>query len=93
LIFNRIRDSSAVTKVGEDEFEYRHTSVVEAKVPTWIILTSEAVPPVNGIDMGTGAQQGFFGPTNKENAVGGTRANLLTSEHVDREVIHGITHR
>ena len=26
---------------------------------------------VDGIDMGTGAEKGFFGPTNKENAVGG----------------------
>ena len=84
LLFNRIRDSSAVTKVSEDEFEYRHASVVGAKVPTWIILTPEAVPSVDGIDMGTGAQKGFFGPTNKENAVGGTRANFLTSEHVER---------
>jgi hypothetical protein len=29
--------------------------------------------------MGTGAQSGIFGPTNKENAVGGTRSNFLTS--------------
>ena len=28
--------------------------------------------------MGTGAQSGFFGPTNKENAVCGTRSNFLT---------------
>jgi hypothetical protein len=84
LIFNRIRDSSAVTKVSEDEFEYRHALVVGAKVPTWIILAPEAVPPVEGIDMGTGAQKGFFGPTNKENAVGGTWAIFLTSEHVER---------
>ena len=82
LLFNRIRDSSAVTKVSEDEFEYHHASVIGAKVPTWIILTPEAVPSVDDIDMGTGAQKGFFGPTNKENAVGGTRANFLTSEHV-----------
>jgi hypothetical protein len=84
LLFNRIRDSLGVTKVSDDEFEYRHASVVGAKVPTWVILTPEAVPSVNGIDMGTGAQKGFFGPTNKENAVGGTRANFLTSEHVER---------
>jgi hypothetical protein len=84
LLFNRIRNSSAVTKVSKDEFEYCHASVVGAKVPTWIILTPEAVPSVDGIDMGTGAQKGFFGPTNKENAVGGTRANFLTSEHVER---------
>jgi hypothetical protein len=29
--------------------------------------------------MGTGSQSGFFGSTNKENAVGGTRLNFLTS--------------
>jgi len=39
LLFNRIRDSSGVTKVSDDEFEYRHVSVVGAKVPTWVILT------------------------------------------------------
>ena len=44
-----------MTKVSEDEFEYRHASVVGVKVPTWIILTPEAVPSVDGIDMGTGA--------------------------------------
>ncbi len=65
-----------MTKVSEDEFEYHHVSVVGAKVPAWIILTPEAVPPVDSIDMGTSTQKGFFGPTNKENAVGGTRANF-----------------
>ncbi len=84
LLFNRIRDSSEMTKVSADEFEYCHASVVRVMVPTWVILTPEVVPPVNGIDMGTGAQKGFFGPTNKENAVGGTRANFLTSENVER---------
>ena len=81
MIFNCIRDSSAVTKISEDEFEYRHASVVGVKVPTWIILTPKAVSPVDGINIGTGAQKGFFGTTNKENAVGGTRVIFLTSEH------------
>ena len=70
LLFNHIRNSSEVTKVSDDEFEYQHVSVVGAKVPTWVILTPEVVPPVNGIDMGTGASIGFFGQPNKENAVG-----------------------
>ena len=70
LLFNRIRNSSEVTKVSDDEFEYQHVSVVGAKVPTWVILTPEVVPPVDGIDMGTGASIGFFGQPNKENAVG-----------------------
>jgi hypothetical protein len=60
LLFNRIRDSLEVTKVSDDEFKYRHASVVGAKVPTWVILTPEVVPPVDGIDMGTGASIGFL---------------------------------
>jgi hypothetical protein len=39
LLFNRIRDSLEVMKVSDDEFEYRHASVVRAKVPTCVILT------------------------------------------------------
>ena len=84
LLFNRIHDSSGVTKVSDDKFEYLHSSVVGVKVPTWVILTPEDVPPVNGIDMSTGAAIGFFGPTNKENAVGGKRSNFLTIEPVER---------
>jgi hypothetical protein len=50
------------------------------KIPTWILLTPEEEPPVAGVDMGTGAQIGFSGPTNQENAVGATRSNFLTSQ-------------
>ena len=84
LLFNCIRDSSEVIKVSDDEFEYCHASVVGAKVPTWVILTPEVVSPVNGINMDTGVSIGFFGPTYKENAVGGKRSNFLTSEPVER---------
>ncbi len=84
LLFIRICNSSEVTKVSADEFEYHHASVVGVKVPTWVILTPEVVPSVNGINMGTGAQKEFFGPMNKENAVGDTRVNFLTSENVER---------
>jgi hypothetical protein len=84
LLFNRIRDSSEVMKVSDDEFEYCHALVVGAKVPTWVILTPEVVPPVDGINMGTCTSIGFFGPTNKENAVGGKRSIFLTSEPVER---------
>jgi hypothetical protein len=83
VIFNRIRDSPHVTKISETEFEYRRpktgSSAGGKKIPTWILLTPKEVPLVDGVDMGTGAQSGFFGPTNKENAVGGTRLNFLTS--------------
>ncbi len=64
LLFNCIRNSSEVMKVSDDEFEYCHVSVIGAKVPTWVILTPEVLPSVDGINMGTGASIGFFGPTN-----------------------------
>jgi hypothetical protein len=51
---------------------------------TWVRLDPEDVPPVAGIDMATGAAHGFFWPTNKENAVGATRTNFLTSEKIVR---------
>ncbi len=84
VLFNRIRDSPHVTKVSDTEFEYRQpkmaTAMVSgAKIPTWILLTPEEVPPVAGIDMGTGASLGFFGPTNRDNAVAAMQSNFLTS--------------
>ena len=83
VLFNRICDSPHVIKISATEFEYRRPKTGAAsaggnKIPTWILLTPEEVPSVDGVDMGTGAQSGFFGPTNKENAVGGTRSNFLT---------------
>jgi hypothetical protein len=84
VLFNCIRDSPHVTKVSDTEFEYPRPKTATAtvsgvKIPTWILLTPEEVPRVAGINMGTGALLGFFGPTNRENAVGATRSNFLTS--------------
>jgi hypothetical protein len=44
----------------------------------------EEVPPVPGVNMGTGAQEGYFGTTNKENAVGSKRSNFLINEKIVR---------
>ena len=48
--------------VGEDatSFTYRRVKAADGSVPTWIILTKEIVPPVEGIDMATGAQIDFM---------------------------------
>ncbi len=75
VLFNHISDSPHVTKISDTPFEYRQAKTNVSggvKIPTWILLTPEKVPPVAGVDMGTGAQIGFFGPTNQENAVGAT---------------------
>ena len=84
-LFIRIRDSPhAIRVVNDQEFEYRHPKVPGEKNPTWILLTSKDVPTVEGINMQTSAEEGFYGPTNKENAVGAKQANLLTAEKIER---------
>ncbi len=65
VLFNRIRDSSHVTKIIETEFEYRCPKTAAFAVPMWILLTPKKVPSVDGTDMGTGSQSGFFGSTNR----------------------------
>jgi hypothetical protein len=84
VLFNCICNSLHVTKLSEDEFEYHHAKVASQKTPTCVLLTLEDVPSVDGIDMGTGAKKGFFGPTNKENAVGGKRSNFMMGEKVNQ---------
>jgi hypothetical protein len=87
VIFNRLQDLPTVKKISDDEFKYPVPVLVGSlqKVKeTWVCLDPEDVPPVAGIDMATGAAHGFFGPTNKENAVGATRTNFLTSEKIVR---------
>ena len=72
-LFDRIRDfgNGRIDKVDDDSFDYHREIVNGEKVPTWLLLRPEPIPPIPGIDMATGTQPGFFGPTNKENAVGG----------------------
>jgi hypothetical protein len=81
-----LKSGSELIVPAEDDasFTYRHVKAATGSVPTWIILTPEIVPPIEGIDMATGAQRGFFGPTNKDNAVGATRNNFCT--HVDDKI-------
>jgi len=79
-LFDRIRDSDHVEKVDNDSFDYHCQIVKGEKVPTWIILNPEPVAAVPGVDMATDVQFGFYGPTIKENAVGGERHNFATIE-------------
>ncbi len=52
-------------------FKFCHKKAPEGgSVPAWVILTPEPVPPISGMDMRTGAQIGFFGPTNPANSEG-----------------------
>ena len=76
LLFNCIRDSPHTIRVSDEECQYRHPKVAGEKIPTWILITPKDVPTVNGIDMNTGTKKGFYGPTNKENAVGAKQTNF-----------------
>ena len=79
-----IWDSPHATKVSDNSFDHLHTMAAGERVPTWIILDGEEVPVVAGIDMNTGSEKGFFGPTNKKNAIGGKRTNFSTAAPVER---------
>ncbi len=75
VLYDRIRDCDCVEKLGADEFVYRRKVLAGKKKAKWVFLTPEEPPSIRGIDKATGAQVGFYGPTNKENAVGGKRSN------------------
>ena len=74
VLFNCIRDSPHVRKVSEAEFEYRHAKAAGDKIPTWVLLSPEDLPLVDGIDMATGAEKGFFGSLGQQ-----TRRMLLVA--------------
>jgi len=47
-------------------------------VPKWIILDGEPAEKRQGINMLSRAQEGYFGPTNKENVDGAVKCKYLT---------------
>ena len=58
-----------------------------ANEPYWFIPSPELPAPIPGVDMRTGAEIGFFGPTtNTNNIAGAQRHNFLTdpSETIER---------
>ncbi len=59
-------------------FILQQKKAAEGSVPTWVTLMPEVVSDVLGIDMQTGAEHGFFGPTNPNNAAGATCSNFCT---------------
>ena len=87
-IFIRIRDCGhkLITKTDDTSFVYKRKTLAEDKHrPKWVLLTPNEAPPIEGIDMATGAQRGFFGPTNKENTTGATKHNYLM--HRDEKIL------
>jgi hypothetical protein len=79
-LFDCIRDSGNVVKVDDDSFDCRRQIVAGENIPTWVILDPEPAVAVPGVYMATGAAFGFYGSTNKENAVGGERNNFAMNK-------------
>ncbi len=95
-LFGRIRDSGSefISNVTDTSFDVRRRranadtanafagngAAIDPNIPCWVLLNPEVPPPIPGINMATGAQDGFFGPTNKENASGAVWHNFITKE-------------
>jgi len=82
-IFQRIRDSGneCIERINDESFHWRKkVGEVDQSLPRWVILNPDPAPTVEGIDMLRGAEAGFFGPTNQENAVGATKFQYCCRE-------------
>jgi len=83
-LFQRIRDSSSafIDKINDDSFYYRKKKGedVDLSLPRWVILNPEPAPSVDGVNMSRGAEEGFFGPTNTENAEGAPKFQYCCRE-------------
>ena len=82
-IFQRIRDSGneCIERINDESFYFRKkVGEVDQSLPRWVILNPDPAPTVEGIDMLRGAEAGFFGPTNQENAVGAPKFQYCCRE-------------
>jgi hypothetical protein len=82
-LFQRIQDSGSdlIEQINDKSFYYRKKNgEVDLSLPHWVILNSEPAPTVRGVDMLCGAEEGFFGPMNQENAEGAPKYQYCCSE-------------
>ncbi len=83
VLFQWIRDSGNefIERIDDESFYYKtNVGEVDLSLPRWVILNSEPAPTVEGIDMCRGAEEGIFGPTNKENAAGAPKFQYICRE-------------
>jgi hypothetical protein len=71
-----------IKQIDDESFVFKKIRGEEAdlSLPRWVILNPEPAPDIPGIDMLRGAEMGFFGPTNIENAVGAPKHQYCCSE-------------
>lgn len=84
-VFDSIRDSDKVTKLNEDAFEFEEKVIPShlQKGPKWKLLTGMEVTLPEGISL-TGVEDGFYGPTNRDNFVGPPKLSYLTDAPIKR---------
>mgnify|MGYP006193039927 CR=1 FL=1 len=80
-LFNAIRDSGKVTKIDDDNFSYKKTETQEVQHNKicWEILIGLDITLPEGFHA-SGAEEGFFAPTNKDNVEGASKKAYLTGE-------------
>ena len=81
-LFDRIQDcgNPLIHKVDDLTFSYKQPKVPEGNLPKWVVLAPQAIPPIAGMNMRTGVQEGHYGSTNKENAEGAEKMQYLVNE-------------
>ncbi len=82
-LFQQIRDSGSdlIEQINDESFYYRKKNgEVDLSLPRWVILNLEPAPTVRGVDMLCGTKEGFFRPTNQENAEGAPKYQYCCSE-------------
>ena len=81
-LFDTLRDSDKVTKIDVDTFTYQAEQIPfsRQKGPKWEILTGIDIQLPDGFHP-SGVEEGFFAPTNQENAVGAQKKNYLMQDN------------
>jgi hypothetical protein len=84
VLYQRIWDSGNefIQQINDESFVYKKKKgeEVDSALPRWVILNPEPAPTVEGFDMLRGAAEGFFGPTNQDNAEGAPKHQYCCSE-------------
>jgi hypothetical protein len=71
--------------ISNDEFVYEYKEVPQhlLKGPKWKVLTGTKVVLPEGFNP-SGVTEGFFSPTNQENAIGQKKLTYLTDSPISR---------
>ena len=85
FIFDSILQSGKVERVSDNEFIYEWEELPDhlRKGPKWKVLVGTEVVLPEGFNA-CGAQEGFFAPTNQEQAIGQTKFSYLVDKPIKR---------